>query len=202
MTTAGGRAAVFLDRDGVINELVPDPVSGACESPLCVADVRLVPGAATAAARLARLGFVLVCVSNQPAAAKGEAPVSRLLEVHRRVLELLREQNVTLGASRLCLHHEHGVVPELSRPCDCRKPAPGMLLDAARALAIDLRISWMVGDTDADVAAGDAAGCMTMLVRHPGSFHKRLQGLRADLAADSLAGGVARLAARMSETNW
>lgn len=195
MSTAHGRAAVFLDRDGVLNELVPDRVSGVYESPLSVPDVRLTPGAAAAAARLARLGFALVCVSNQPAAAKGEVSVARLLEVHARVVELLRGQGVKLAASRLCMHHEHGVVPELSGTCDCRKPAPGMLLDAARALVIDLRISWMVGDTDADIAAGKAAGCMTLLVRHPGSSHKRLQGISADLAADDLADGAARIAA-------
>jgi D-glycero-D-manno-heptose 1,7-bisphosphate phosphatase len=201
MAADHGRAAAFLDRDGVLNELVRDPVSGAHESPLRVADVRLVPGAAQAAARLARLGFALVCVSNQPAAAKGQVPVARLVDVHRRVVELLGAQGVKLAASRLCMHHEHGVVPGLSGPCDCRKPAPGMLIDAARALALDLRISWMVGDTDADITAGKAAGCMTLLIRHPGSSHKRLQGINADLVADSLAGGAARLAAHMSETN-
>jgi D-glycero-D-manno-heptose 1,7-bisphosphate phosphatase len=200
MTIAHGRAAAFLDRDGVLNELVPDPITGVGESPLSVADVRLVPGAAAAAARLAQLGFLLVCVSNQPAAAKGAVSVAQLLAVHDRVVELLGEQGVKLAASRLCMHHEHGVVPDLSRPCDCRKPAPGMLLDAARALAIDLGASWMVGDTDADMAAGKAAGCMTLLIRHPGSVHKRLQGVTSDIYADGLADGVARLSVRMSET--
>jgi histidinol-phosphate phosphatase family protein len=183
-----------------LNELVPDPVTGVPESPLSVADVRLVPGAAAAAARLARLGFVLVCVSNQPAAAKGIVSVAQLRAVHDRVLELLCEQGVKLAASRLCMHHERGVVPELSGPCDCRKPAPGMLLEAARALAIDLSVSWMVGDTDADIDAGNAAGCMTLLISHPGSVHKRLQAVTPDLIADDLVEGVARLRVRMSET--
>lgn len=200
MTTAHARAAAFLDRDGVLNELVPDPVSGAPESPLSLADVRLVPGAAAAALRLTQLGFVLVCVSNQPAAAKGKVSVAQLLAVHNHVVELLRAQGVRLTASRLCMHHEHGVVPELSGPCDCRKPAPGMLLDGARALAIDLDVSWMVGDTDADIAAGKAAGCMTLLIRHPGSVHKRLQGVAPDLIADDLGDAVAKLGAQMSET--
>lgn len=200
MSIAHGRAAAFLDRDGVLNELVPDPVTGVPESPLSVADVRLVPGAAAAAARLAGLGFVLVCVSNQPAAAKGLVSVAQLLAVHNRVLELLGEQDVQLAASRLCLHHEHGVVPELTGRCDCRKPAPGMLLEQALALAIDLDVSWMVGDTDADIQAGKRAGCMTLLICHAGSVHKRLQGVVPDLAADSLADAAAMLDARMSET--
>jgi D-glycero-D-manno-heptose 1,7-bisphosphate phosphatase len=200
MSTAHGRAAAFLDRDGVLNELVPDPVSGVPESPLSVAEVRLIPGAAAAAVRLAQLGFMLVCVSNQPAAAKGTASVEQLLAVHNQVVKLLRAQGVKLAASHLCMHHEHGVVPGLSGPCDCRKPAPGMLLNGARALAIDLDVSWMVGDTDADIAAGKAAGCMTLLIRHPGSVHKRLQAVAPDLIADNLSDGVARLAAQMSET--
>ncbi len=200
MNAPHGRAAVFLDRDGVLNELVADPVSGAPESPLRVADVRLIPGAAAATRRLAQLGFVLVCVSNQPAAAKGMVSVAQLHAVHNRVVELLCEQGVELAASYLCLHHEHGVVPELSGPCDCRKPAPGMLLNGAHTLAIDLDASWMVGDTNADIAAGKAAGCMTLLIRNPNSVHKRLQAVVPDLLADNLTDGVARLSAQMSET--
>lgn len=195
-----GRAAVFLDRDGILNELVEDPVSGLPESPLRAADVRLVAGAATAVTRLRRLGFALVCVSNQPAAAKGKVSTSELLEVHDRVLALLRAKGVELDASRICMHHEQGVVAELAGRCECRKPAPGMLLDAACALGIDLASSWMVGDTDADVLAGKAAGCMTLLVGYPGSVHKRLQAVCPDLVASSLADAADRLANRTSET--
>ena len=181
------KAAVFLDRDGVINELVEDPASGAPESPLTLEKVRLVPGAAAAAAALARAGYLLVCVSNQPAAAKGRVSVSRLLAVHDRVIALLAGEGLAFTASRLCLHHEDGIVPGLSGPCNCRKPAPGMLLEAAASLELDLSASWMVGDTDADIAAGRAAGCRTLLIRNPASVHKRLQAMGADLVAGSLA---------------
>lgn len=186
MSAGRGRAAVFLDRDGVLNELVPDPSSGALESPLRVADVRLVAGAAAAAARLRALGLALVCVTNQPAAAKASCSTAELLAVHDRVLELLHAEGVELAAWRMCMHHEHAAVPELAGPCECRKPAPGMLVDAADALSIDLSGSWMVGDTDADVAAGRAAGCRTILICNPDSAHKRLQADSADLLARSL----------------
>lgn len=189
-----------MDRDGVLNELVPDPVSGLGESPLSVTEVRLIPGAAAAAASLARRGFVLVCVSNQPAAAKGRASIAQLRAVHERVLELLAEEGVEVASSRLCLHHEHGVVPALSGSCDCRKPAPGMLLAAAGELGIDLSNSWMVGDTDADIAAGRAAGCMTLLLDNPGSVHKRLQAVEPDLRAGDLGEGATAICAQMSET--
>jgi D-glycero-D-manno-heptose 1,7-bisphosphate phosphatase len=181
---------VFLDRDGVLNELLPDPRSGAMESPLAVADVRLLPDAAAAAARLALAGFALACVSNQPAAAKGLVSVEELFAVHLRVIELLAREGVKLASTRLCLHHPQGVVPGLAGPCACRKPAPGMLLDTAVSLEFDLQASWMVGDTDADVAAGRAAGCGTLLIEHQGSNHKRLGGIQPDLRAKDLAGAV------------
>jgi D-glycero-D-manno-heptose 1,7-bisphosphate phosphatase len=191
---------VFLDRDGVLNELVVDPNSGLAESPLEVAQVRLIPGAAKAVAQLTQAGYLAVCVSNQPAAAKGMASVTQLLAVHERVTEKLAREGVVLATSRLCMHHERGVVPGLSGPCSCRKPAPGMLLDAAGELGLDLGSSWMVGDTDADIAAGRAAGCRTLLIRNPASVHKRLQGVSSDLVADSLAEGVQELSFPRSET--
>jgi D-glycero-D-manno-heptose 1,7-bisphosphate phosphatase len=189
---------VFLDRDGVLNELAPS--SGAGESPLTVAEVRLIPGAATAAADLARAGYALVCVSNQPAAAKGTVTVEQLLAVHKRVVALLAAEGVELDASRLCLHHPDGVVPALSGHCPCRKPEPGMLRGAARALGLDLRNSWMVGDTAADIVAGAAAGCRTMLIENPGSVHKRLQVVTPEIVADSLCAGVRKMGLRRSET--
>jgi D-glycero-D-manno-heptose 1,7-bisphosphate phosphatase len=184
----------------VLNELVADPVSGVPESPLTVEQVRLIPGAAAAAVRLARAGYVLVCVSNQPAAAKGRVAIEQLLAVHERVTQLLVDEGVTFAASRLCLHHEQAIVPELAGPCACRKPAPGMLLDVAGALGLDMASSWMVGDTDADIGAGRAAGTRTLLIGNPASAHKRLQVVTADLVAASLADGSHKLTRYLSET--
>ena len=188
---ASSRPAAFLDRDGVLNEGVPDPVSGELESPLAVKDVRLLPGAAEAARRLASAGYQLVCVSNQPAAAKGKVTPEGLRAVHERVVELLAREGVVLAASCLCPHHPDAVVPELSGPCECRKPAPGMLLDAAEALGLDLTSSWMLGDTDSDIRAGQAAGCRTVLIAYAGSAHKRLGSVSPDLFASSLPDAVA-----------
>jgi D-glycero-D-manno-heptose 1,7-bisphosphate phosphatase len=185
-----GVPAVFLDRDGVLNELVPDPVSGAPESPLRIEDVRLLAGVPAALGRLARAGFALACVSNQPAAAKGLTTVDELLAVHRRVLDLLAAAGVALQASRLCLHHPGGIVPGLSGQCACRKPAPGMLLDLAASLGIDMAASWMVGDTDADVGAGRAADCGTVLIEHPDSKHKRSSGIQPVLRSADLTGAM------------
>jgi histidinol-phosphate phosphatase family protein len=185
--------AAFLDRDGVLNGGAPDPGSGLLESPLTVAEVRLLPGVPAALRALAEAGYALVCVSNQPAAAKGKVSVEQLLEVHERVLALLEAEGVTLDASFLCPHHPHGISRELAGPCDCRKPAPGMLLDAARRLELDLDGSWLFGDTDADIDAAQAARCRSVLIEYAGSAHKRDGRAHPDLRAASLGGGVAQL---------
>ncbi len=177
-------AAVFFDRDGVVNELVPDPVSGSPESPLDPEQVRLIPGAAAALRRLHDAGYVLAGVSNQPAAAKGVVELARLQGVQERVLDILESEGVVPDAFRLCFHHPEGVVPELAGTCECRKPAPGMLLDIANELGIDLGASWMIGDTDGDLAAGASAGCRTILVENPDSAHKRAGGAAAPHVRD------------------
>jgi D-glycero-D-manno-heptose 1,7-bisphosphate phosphatase len=167
------RRAVFLDRDGTLNELVPDPISGRPESPLRAADVELIAGAADAARRLQAAGWLLIGVSNQPAAAKGTATLHELAAVQARVVELLAREGVTFADFRICHHHPQAVVADLAGPCDCRKPNPGMLVAAAAAAEVTLASSWMIGDTDSDVLAGQAAGAQTVLLEHPGSAHKR-----------------------------
>jgi D-glycero-D-manno-heptose 1,7-bisphosphate phosphatase len=179
--------AVFVDRDGVVNELVVDPVNGLYESPLMLQDVVLIDGAAAALRRLSRAGWRLIGVSNQPAAAKGIVPLSEIDAVQAKVVGLLSDEGVHFDDFRVCPHHPDGVVRQLARNCDCRKPAPGMLLAAADALRIDLAASWMIGDTDADVLAGQSVGCKTILVTHLGSAHKRSRAAAPDAAVPSLA---------------
>ena len=166
-------SAVFVDRDGVINGLVPDKTTGLPESPLDPREVVLLPDVAGALRLLHSHGFVLVGVSNQPAAAKQTVDLGTLNAVQSRVLALLSDGGATFDAFKICFHHPDGSDVDLGRPCDCRKPAPGMLLEAAAELDIDLARSWMVGDTDGDIEAGSAAGCRTILLETPGSEHKR-----------------------------
>jgi D-glycero-D-manno-heptose 1,7-bisphosphate phosphatase len=173
-------AAVFLDRDGVINELAPDPDTGTLESPYRPEDVRLLPGVERSLEELAGGGFTLVVASNQPAAAKGLVARSDLDAVHERVVELLGASADTIAAWRYCFHHPDALDAKL-RDCDCRKPKPGLLLDAARDLDLDLERSWVVGDADRDVAAGIAAGCRTILVEHPASARRRTGSIAPDL---------------------
>jgi D-glycero-D-manno-heptose 1,7-bisphosphate phosphatase len=185
------RPAVFVDRDGVINDTVPDPEKGVPESPLRAEDVRLLPGAAEALRTLREAGLPVVVVTNQPSAAKGRITLAEATAIQRRVEELLAAEGAAVDAVKACLHHPEGVVAGLSGPCLCRKPAPGLLLAAAFELDLDLAASWMIGDADSDVEAGSAAGCRTALVLHEGSEHRRSGGTPPDVEVASLADAAA-----------
>jgi D-glycero-D-manno-heptose 1,7-bisphosphate phosphatase len=172
--------AVFLDRDGLINELVEDPITGLPESPSRPQDVRLAPDAVEALRTLRRLGAPLIVISNQPNAAKGKNTLEELVAVHEAVVRLLEEAGLAIDDYRYCYHHPDGTDPELGRACPCRKPEPGLILDAAADLDLDLARSWMVGDSDVDIEAGRRAGCRTILVEVPGSAHRRKGNVKPD----------------------
>ena len=149
------QAAVFLDRDGTVIEHVHY-----LSNP---ADVRLLPGAAEALAQLRRAGFVCVLITNQSAIGRGMISDSRLHEIHAEMNRQLTEQGTALDGIYYCPDVPSGddrtVVENPNR-----KPGPGMLLQAASDLGLDLAGSWMVGDLISDVLAGLNAGCRSILV--------------------------------------
>ena len=150
------RRAVFLDKDGTLIVDVPYNVDPAL--------IRLAPGAEAGLTRLHAAGYALVVITNQSGVARGRFGVEALEPVERRLRELLAAVGVPLAGFRFCPHHPAGSVPEYAIACDCRKPAPGMLLRAATDLGIDLHRSWFVGDILNDVEAGRRAGCRTVLL--------------------------------------
>lgn len=151
--------AVFLDRD---DTLVEDP--GYISHP---SQVKLLPGAAAALAQLRKMGFRLVVVSNQSGVARGIITEEALAQVHHTLEKLLADEGVYLDAIYYCPFHPDGVIPKYRIESDLRKPAPGMLLEAAQKLDIDLSASWMIGDSYRDVEAGKRAGCKTILINNP-----------------------------------
>ena len=166
--------AVLLDRDGVINEPVTDPLSGMLESPYAPEDVRLVAGVADAINLIQSRGIPVAVVSNQPAAAKETHTLEELASVDRRIHELLHEHDVTIAVWRYCHHHPNGSHPELGGDCDCRKPKPGLLQDALDTLGVPVSPDVViVGDSDADIGAGQSLSISTILVEHPGTAHRR-----------------------------
>jgi D-glycero-D-manno-heptose 1,7-bisphosphate phosphatase len=144
------RGAVFFDRDGVLNE--PVVRDGKPYPPATVAELQISPGAKSALDGLRAAGFVLICVTNQPDVARGTLTFATLEALHEKL-----QESLSLDEVIACTHDD-------SDHCTCRKPQPGMILDAARRHTIDLNRSYLVGDRWRDIDAGHAAGCRTILV--------------------------------------
>lgn len=148
--TSSLRRAVFLDRDGVLNEAIvrnrrPYP-------PAKIGDLKLVPDAASLLQRLRRAGFLLIVVTNQPDVARGTQTREAVEEIHSALAVTLPIDDFIT-----CWHDD-------TDECACRKPKPGLILEAARRHGIDLKQSFLVGDRWRDIDAGAAAGCRTVLI--------------------------------------
>jgi D-glycero-D-manno-heptose 1,7-bisphosphate phosphatase len=144
------RRAVFLDRDGVLNE--PIVRGGKPYPPESVETMTISPGAPESLARLRELGFVLIVVSNQPDVARGSCNVTVVERVNAALAATM-----PIDDFLMCYHDDRDA-------CDCRKPKPGLLLQGAARHGIDLRKSYMVGDRWRDIDAGHAAGCVTIWI--------------------------------------
>lgn len=128
----------------------------------------MIDGVAEAIRKINESGYLAIVTTNQPVIARGEVSFEELEEIHNKMETLLGKEGAYLDAIYYCPHHPHkgyeGERPELKIECDCRKPKPGMLLNAAADFNIDLSQSWMVGDGENDVKAGLNAGCKTALI--------------------------------------
>lgn len=177
MTVSGSlKPAIFLDRDGTLNEEVDflsDPEQ-----------LVLVPGAAAAVARLNARGIPVVVVTNQSGIGRGRYGWQDFAAVMSRMDALLALENARIDAVYASPHHEHALGEYAVADHPERKPNPGMLLRAADEHGLDLTRSWMVGDKGIDLEAGRRAGCQVALVRT--GYGSRVDGSTADLVAESL----------------
>ena len=152
--------AVFLDRDGTINKYV-----GFLTKP---EDFELVPGVAEAIRMINNSGFLTIVVSNQPVIARGDCSFEELQIIHNKMETLLGNEGAFVDAIYYCPHHPdkgfEGERPDYKFECSCRKPMPGLLLQAAKDWNIDLSQSYMIGDSERDVKAGEAAKCKKSLI--------------------------------------
>ncbi|HEX6992660.1 MAG TPA: HAD family hydrolase [Gammaproteobacteria bacterium] len=153
---ASRRRAVFVDKDGTLIENIPYNVD--------VARMQFAPGAERAVPRLAAAGFAIVVVSNQAGVARGMFDEAAVAAVGRALTDRLAALGVGLGGFYYCPHDPRGAVARHRRMCGCRKPAPGLIVRAARELGVDLSASWLVGDILDDIEAGRRAGCRTILI--------------------------------------
>lgn len=153
-------------------------------------DLEVFPGVAGALGRLGEAGWLRLVVSNQSGVARGIVAEAFVRETHRALCARLQRDGGDLDGMYACPHH-----PELTGPCACRKPAPGLILEAAEEWEIDLSRSWVVGDKQSDLDAGRAAGCRTILVRTGYGLETEREptGDGADFVADDLAAAVERI---------
>lgn len=165
--------AIFLDRDGIINKYV-----GFLRK---IEDFELNDGAAEAIKEINESGYLAIVVTNQPVIARGEVTVPELDKIHMKMETELGKAGAYIDALYYCPHHPdrgfEGEVKELKIDCDCRKPKPGMLIKAAKDYNIDLSASWMIGDGENDVIAGQAASCKTAKIETNGNLLKIIRSI-------------------------
>jgi D-glycero-D-manno-heptose 1,7-bisphosphate phosphatase len=152
------RRAIFLDKDGTLIKNVPYNVDPG--------KISLEPFAKEALRSLQDNTYELFVVSNQSGVALGYFSEADLLPVNHRIRRLLQASRVNIKGFYYCPHLNNGAIAAYSKECDCRKPKPGLLLQAARDHQIDLMNSWMIGDILDDVEAGKKAGCKTILLNN------------------------------------
>jgi D-glycero-D-manno-heptose 1,7-bisphosphate phosphatase len=171
------KRAVFLDRDGVINRKAEEG-----EYITRWEEFHFLPEVAEGIALLNEAGWSVIVISNQRCVAKGLLSIAELESIHRRMRGELTAAGARLDAVYYCPH-------EKEPACNCRKPAPGMLLKAAKEHQIDLKLSWMIGDSDTDIEAGRRAGCKTALL----AANVESASGKADLVVGSLAEASRRI---------
>ena len=160
------RKAVFLDRDGVINPPVYNPVTSEYESPHGPEDYSVYPMVLKALRVLGDDNYRLFVVSNQPSYAKGKVTLETLQAVEQVLADYLSENGITVSKYYYCYHHPEGVVAEYSGQCRCRKPGTLFLEDAIEQFNLNAEECWFIGDRDTDVACGKAMGMRTVQVKN------------------------------------
>jgi D-glycero-D-manno-heptose 1,7-bisphosphate phosphatase len=178
------RKAVFVDRDGV---LIVDK-----HHLVSTGQVELIRPSVEGVKRLNASGYLVIGISNQSVVARGMASINDVEKVNRRVISDYRSLGAKIEKIFFCPHHPEGTVKEFSVKCRCRKPAPGLLLQAAAEYSVDFGSSWAVGDQPSDVIAGKRAGCRTALVKSAYWEEDSLQ-VRPDLFCSDLKDFVDKL---------
>jgi len=164
------RGIAILDRDGTIIDVVRDEETGTTGVAFHPDQLRLLPGAVEGMRALEGAGFLLAIATNQPAPAKGQFSSAAVVRTNDALVAMLGRDGIRIAAVEVCMHHPEGGPAgdsSLVRACDCRKPKPGMINALLANLNADRSSSWMIGDSEADLAAGKAAGVSTALVFAP-----------------------------------
>ena len=179
--------AIFLDRDGTINrhnDFIKKPD-----------EMELIEGAAEAIKRINDSGFLAILITNQPVIARGDCSLEELQQIHNRLERLLGEKHAYLDDIFFCPHHPdkgfEGERLEYKTACECRKPKPGLIIEAAGKYNINLNESYMIGDSQSDVLAGENANCKTGLICD--NISAKVVSANADILGNSLADLIERI---------
>ncbi len=156
--------AVFLDRDGVINKIIYHQEIGVLDTPFTPSQFELLPQVGKSIRMINSMGLKAIVVSNQPGIAKKHFDMVTLKAIDQKMHKALSRQNARLDAVYYCLHHPQAEKKELKRRCKCRKPKPGLLTQAAKDFDLNLKKSYLIGDSVTDIQAGKAVGCTTFLI--------------------------------------
>ncbi len=156
--------AVFLDRDGIINEMCYHQEHGLIDSPANPKQFKLIAGIGKLIKDLKKLGYLVIVISNQPGIAKKKYTKRLFNAINQKMHKLLEKEETKLDDVYYCLHHPEAKDKNYKAICECRKPKPGLILRAAKDHNLNLKKSWFVGDGIVDIQAGKTAGCKTILV--------------------------------------
>ena len=181
--------AIFLDRDGVINEIIYHKEMGIVDSPFTVEQFNLLPDVGEAINRFKNQGFKVILVSNQPGLAKDHFDMYVFEKIKEKMKNELSKAGAKLDAEYYCFHHPEAKIEKYKKICDCRKPKHGMIINAVQDHDIDISKSWMIGDGINDIQAGLTAGCKTILIgRMKCDLCKILEdeGIKPDYIAENL----------------
>ena len=181
------KSAVFLDRDGTINEQM-GYINHTCR-------FQLLPGAAQAIKKLNDAHIPVIVVSNQSGLARGYFPEELLVAVHEKMHKLLAEEGARVDAIYYCPHHPEAKEERFRESCDCRKPKPGLILQASKELGLDPEKSFVVGDRWSDIKTAANCGATSILVRTgygrgDEQYIGPQQKIQPDFKADDLTGAV------------
>jgi D-glycero-D-manno-heptose 1,7-bisphosphate phosphatase len=177
--------AIFLDRDGVLNPLVYNPLTQAYESPNFPHEFSVYTYAVGALRTLQLHGYTLIVVSNQPSYAKGKTSFENLQSIAVDFETYFSNHGITFTQVNYCYHHPDAILPELRVQCECRKPNTLHVERARQKFNLDLSQSYFIGDQDSDIDCGKRMGLKTISILNPHSVSKRGQ-IKADYEAENL----------------
>lgn len=184
--------AIFWDRDGVIIQMYYDVENGVIDTVQTPIQVEFIPGIFKLLREIKKLGYLNILVSNQPGVGLKKINKKNFQIIKSFVQKCLKQQNIIFDKEYYCFHHPFAKISRYKLDCNCRKPKPGLLLQAAKELNINLKKSWMVGDGITDIIAGDKAGCKTILLGNIGEgeylrlLEEKLKPLKPDYLVKKL----------------